>query len=263
MLSGGTFDISATADQSVKNLAGGSGTVLLGARTLAVASDASTTYGGTIAGSGGLVKTGAGTLTLTAASTTGGAWRIAQGTLVLGDAAITTGGLSEAADATLSVSPRASGAAVNVNGPLNPSGALTVQPAGAVTAGERFTLVHTTGPGAGGTFTGLPEGATFSVGGATFQITYRGGPGHDIVLTAKSSTSANAATHDDGSRRTAAAAGLGGGRGLRLAALAVAAALAALLAGFAIFRARRRRAARPATGRRGARHAPTAPRAEG
>lgn len=33
-----------------------------------------------------------------------------------------------------------------------------------------------------GTFDGLPEGATVSVGGKTFAITYRGGDGNDVVL---------------------------------------------------------------------------------
>jgi autotransporter-associated beta strand protein len=242
-LNGGTFDIAAAADQTVKNLAGGSGTIILGARTLTAVATAPTTYAGTISGSGGLVKTGPGALTLTAASTTGGAWRIEQGTLALGNAAITTGGLTEAAGATLRVTPNANSAVMNINGPLHLSGALDVKPAGAVPAGERFTLVHTTAPGAVGTFTGLPEGATFATDGADFQITYHGGTGHDIVLTAQSSTPANATARDGGSAGTHAAAGTGDGHGLRLAALAAAAALAALLAGFAVFRARRRRAA--------------------
>ena len=35
-----------------------------------------------------------------------------------------------------------------------------------------------------GAFAGLPEGATFSMGAATFQISYQGGDGNDVVLTA-------------------------------------------------------------------------------
>lgn len=244
-LNGGSFDISAAADQTVKNLAGTSGTVALGARTLTVAATASTTYGGTIAGTGGLVKTGAGTLTLTAASMTSGAWRIDQGTLAVGGAAITTGGLTEAADATLTVTPNASGAALNVNGPLSLSGALTVKPAAAVTVGERFTLIHTTGTSAVGAFTGLAEGATFAADGATFQITYHGGAGHDIVLTAETSTTAGATAQDGASTSTQAGSGSGDGSELPLAALA-ATALTALLAGLVVLRARRRRASRSA-----------------
>ena len=35
-----------------------------------------------------------------------------------------------------------------------------------------------------GTFTGLAQGATFAVNGVTFQISYTGGDGNDVVLTA-------------------------------------------------------------------------------
>ncbi|WP_194919346.1 autotransporter-associated beta strand repeat-containing protein [Catenulispora rubra] len=260
-LNGGTFDISAVADQTVMNLAGSSGTVVLGPHTLTVTDAASTTYGGKITGSGGLDKSGAGALTLTGATTTGGAWRIDQGTLAVDGAPITTGGLTEAASATLMVTPNASGAALNVNGPLNLSGALAVKPAGAAIAGERFTLVHSTGPGTVGAFAGLAEGATFAAGRVTFQITYHGGSGHDIVLTVQSGASTSAGAPDTGSASTEtrggglasphAAAGAGGGSSLRLVAL-VAVAPAALLAGFVVLRARRRPAAR-GTQRRGAR----------
>src|SRR5262249_15603589 len=41
---------------------------------------------------------------------------------------------------------------------------------------------------ASGTFTGLSEGGTITVGGRSFSITYNGGTsGHDVVLTAQSS----------------------------------------------------------------------------
>ena len=237
---GGTFDISATAaDQTVKNLAGGSGAIVLGTHTLTVASTASTTYGGTIAGSGGLVKTGGGTLTLTAASATSGAWRIERGTLALGGAAIGTGGLTESADATLVVTPNSGHAALEVNGPLDLAGALIVKPAATVTAGERFTLIHTTGPEATSAFTGLPEGAKVTAGGVTFRITYRGGTGHDIVLTAENSTTASDTAQDGAAAVTHTAAGAGSGTGLRLAML-TAAALAVLLATFMLLRNRRR-----------------------
>ena len=35
-----------------------------------------------------------------------------------------------------------------------------------------------------GTFTGLPEGAIFTADGTEFQITYKGGDGNDVVITA-------------------------------------------------------------------------------
>ena len=247
-MNGGTFDISAAGDQTIKGLAGSSGTVVLGAHTLTVATAGSTTYGGTVSGSGGLVKTGAGTLTLTAASTTSGAWRVDQGTLAVGGAPTTTGGLTVAAGATLAVTPNASGAALTVNGPLNLAGTLAVKPAGAVSAGERFTLVHSTGSGAVGTFAGLAEGATVAVGGAMFQITYHGGAGHDIVLTAQNSASASAVASTSANpdqvgspasvSRAAGGGGAGGGSGLKLLAAAVGG-IAVVLAAFAVLRLRR------------------------
>lgn len=230
-LTGGTFDIAAAGDQTVKSLAGDSGAVVLGTHTLTVADAASTTYGGRITGSGGLAKTGAGTLTLTAASTTGGAWRIGQGTLAVGSGAtITTGGLTEAAGATLAVTPNASGPVMNVNGPLNLSGALAIKPSGAVSAGEQFTLVHSTGPAPVGTFAGLAEGTTLAVDGATFQITYRGGSGHDIVLTAKNSASATTPAKGGDATSAQAVAGAGRGGGSGLPPFELVATLAALLA---------------------------------
>ncbi len=51
--------------------------------------------------------------------------------------------------------------------------------------GDSFTLVTTSDPnGISGTFAGLGEGATFTQGGFTFQITYQGGPdGKSVVVT--------------------------------------------------------------------------------
>jgi autotransporter-associated beta strand protein len=54
--------------------------------------------------------------------------------------------------------------------------------------GEQFIIIRNLGGNpVTGTFTGLPEGATLSIGGALFQITYAGGlgvsGGHDVVLT--------------------------------------------------------------------------------
>ena len=54
-----------------------------------------------------------------------------------------------------------------------------------VKAGDTFMIVDNTGTSpVQGTFKDLPEGAEVTVGGVTFKISYVGGDGNDIVLTA-------------------------------------------------------------------------------
>ncbi len=51
--------------------------------------------------------------------------------------------------------------------------------------GDRLTMIDNEGPEqVSGTFAGLAEGAIFTVGSSTFKITYRGGDGNDVALTA-------------------------------------------------------------------------------
>ncbi len=50
--------------------------------------------------------------------------------------------------------------------------------------GNTFTIINKTSAGAiTGTFNGLAEGATFTGGARTYQITYAGGDGNDVVVT--------------------------------------------------------------------------------
>jgi hypothetical protein len=55
------------------------------------------------------------------------------------------------------------------------------------TVGTMFEIINNQGSGAvsGTGFSGLTEGAIFSVSGDFFQITYQGGTGNDVVLTAE------------------------------------------------------------------------------
>lgn len=60
-----------------------------------------------------------------------------------------------------------------------------------INKGDQFTIINDLGKAAiQGTFKGLPEGATFKVGNGTFKISYKGGTGNDVVLTAMDSISA-------------------------------------------------------------------------
>ena len=76
----------------------------------------------------------------------------------------------------------AAGGAINLaNASLNVStGSFTPTP------GQQFIIVNnTSGSAITGTFAGLAEGATLTVGGHDFAISYKGGPnGQDVVLTA-------------------------------------------------------------------------------
>ncbi len=52
--------------------------------------------------------------------------------------------------------------------------------------GDSFTIIRNDGADpVTGTFAGLPEGATLTANGVAFSISYRGGDGNDVVLTAK------------------------------------------------------------------------------
>src|SRR5205085_98357 len=60
-----------------------------------------------------------------------------------------------------------------------------VLPGALPVAGQTFTVIENDGSDAVvGTFAGLPEGATVGVSGVTFRISYIGGTGNDVVLTA-------------------------------------------------------------------------------
>lgn len=70
---------------------------------------------------------------------------------------------------------------------LDPASALELKlaPGAQIKKGDTYTIVDNTGAGAiNGTFSGLAEGGQHVVDGATFSISYVGGDGNDVVLTA-------------------------------------------------------------------------------
>lgn len=72
--------------------------------------------------------------------------------------------------------------AVNINGG---SLDLTYLEGGVIKKGDTFTIIDNKGAiPVQGTFKDLPEGAEITAGGVTFKISYVGGDGNDIVLTA-------------------------------------------------------------------------------
>jgi hypothetical protein len=74
---------------------------------------------------------------------------------------------------------------VAVIGTINLGGStLTVNDNFGSVTGDSFNIIPNDGADAiVGTFAGLPEGATFPVGGSTFSISYVGTDGNDMVLT--------------------------------------------------------------------------------
>lgn len=66
--------------------------------------------------------------------------------------------------------------------------------------GDQFTIIDNLGQAAiGGTFARLSEGTQFAVSGITFSITYKGGTGNDVVLTALN-TGADPSTPNTGAQ---------------------------------------------------------------
>jgi fibronectin-binding autotransporter adhesin len=79
---------------------------------------------------------------------------------------------------------------LQIEGPVNLGGSqLQVRLGFTPTAGDSFTIIwHDGTTPIIGTFNGLPEGATFTVGTTQFAISYVGGDGNDVVLTVQAPT---------------------------------------------------------------------------
>ena len=81
---GATFDLSAGSGTQQFGTLIGNGTVNLGANTLTIGDATNGTFSGSVAGSGGLIKEGSGTQTLTGTNTFTGGTTINAGTLAIG-----------------------------------------------------------------------------------------------------------------------------------------------------------------------------------
>jgi hypothetical protein len=77
---------------------------------------------------------------------------------------------------------------LNVTGNVNITGATLSLTLGFVPIpGQTFTIINKSGVNpVTGTFAGLPEGSHITVGATNFTISYAGGTGNDVVLTAVS-----------------------------------------------------------------------------
>ena len=78
---------------------------------------------------------------------------------------------------------------INVTGTVTLAGTLDLYMIDNVSTGQQYTIINNDGADAvSGTFDGLTEGATISTGPATYTISYAGGDGNDVVLTANTTT---------------------------------------------------------------------------
>ncbi|HTJ93984.1 MAG TPA: autotransporter domain-containing protein, partial [Pararobbsia sp.] len=184
---GTSLDIStATGSPTIGSLSGVTGsTVTLGGNTLTLGGGADGTYSGTLSGTGGLVKEGAGTQALLSANTYSGGTTLAGGTLVVGNnAALGTGGLTVAAPATLDATtavtlanPVALDATLTAGGSANLTLANTVSGTGGlVKNGAADLTLSTDNSFSGGTVVNggsLTLGASGALG--TGSLTMNGG----------------------------------------------------------------------------------------
>src|SRR5207247_1655141 len=73
-------------------------------------------------------------------------------------------------------------AQLKVNGTVSVAGPLSVSLGFTPTIGSTYRVMDNDGTDAvSGSFAGLAQGGTFTAGGVTFQITYSGGTGNDVV----------------------------------------------------------------------------------
>ncbi|CAB3866580.1 hypothetical protein LMG3410_02572 [Achromobacter aegrifaciens] len=145
VLSGATLDLNGNVLQASSLT--GAGTVALGAGTLTVNSAAGSAsyYSGIVVGSGGLVKTGAGALTLTGGSAFSGGVQLKQGSIGLGHSLGLGTGMLSMDDGTV-INLIANGLTIvnnlhmtGTNDPVIDTGANTATWAGAITGGGFLT----------------------------------------------------------------------------------------------------------------------------
>jgi acetyl esterase/lipase len=178
---------------TVRGAINGSGTIDVTGVGVSVAS--SGTFAGAINGNADIVGSYAGaTVTSTRLSGAGALGAVTAGSLSPGSSnpccadahtigTLQTGPLSIATQLAIDLVPGGTSDQVRVTGPVSVGGSLQVTMTGTASPGQSFTLIDNDGSDAvSGTFTGLAEGATLTVGASTFTISYRGGDGNDVVL---------------------------------------------------------------------------------
>lgn len=142
----------------------------------------------------GNVVVNSGTLTLGSNITTGSNSQVTVDSgadLVLGDFDLTVpnGKFSLGPGATLTVNLTGTGSGqfgqIAVSGTISVGGTLIVSATASVPVGTSITVLsNSSGAAIQGTFNGLPEGTVFTAGGNMWKITYAGGSGGSVEITA-------------------------------------------------------------------------------
>lgn len=168
--SGATLDLN-NFDQSIGSLAG-AGNVNLGTATLTAGSDnTSTAFSGGIAGTGGLIKTGTGTLTLSGPSSYIGSTVVGNGTLLV-DGSIAGSSVTVDSGATLGGNGTVGPTTVNSGGTLSPGSAIgTLAVNGTLTLNPGSVYVVEVSPGAADK-TAVTGAASLA---GTAQVNFQGG----------------------------------------------------------------------------------------
>ncbi|WP_420566334.1 DUF4347 domain-containing protein [Thalassobaculum sp.] len=192
---GATLDLNNTSE-TIGTLAG-SGTLAVGTGSITLTSSTASTFTGSLTGSGtysvasGVTLKGTGTYS-TAVTIQSGA-TIAPGN---SPGIINTGNLTLASGstATMEIDGTAAGTGydqINVSGTVTiSSAALNVVLGYTPAIGDSYTLINNDGTDdVTGTFSGLAEGATTTINGQLFRISYAGGTGNDVTLQAVEASS--------------------------------------------------------------------------